>query len=342
MPHYQTCHFRRVFALGACGRGVVRESVSRSNCGCFILPFIAVGVLPPLLNINTLDLAGTFSDVAIRQIVFNLAKTAENAWSVPSQVQLNNGIIAARTNITPSYTSPIGSTFFNTTAVARALTTTSTSTLESMNSAPTTTLGATAEDTSTWNVSPIQDPEQLKRLQLLYQYGAGKIDASDLLCLYPVPELPEAGDKQGAAKQPADAKESASKAKPRPPPKTYYIRGQYPDICANISGDRGPFFAQRMLVGMNPDIAFMTPPVCILCAYHTNRWENDFKEYCGRTHCHIYADRTTDLQIQYKPDAHYIPVVLSDQLSPIGPDSCGGGGLGGMYHWKERSVEFID
>ena len=47
------------------------------------------------------------------------------------------------------------------------------------------------EDLENWNVAPVQDPEQLRRLQLLYRYGAGRITALDLLCLYPVPELPE-------------------------------------------------------------------------------------------------------------------------------------------------------
>jgi hypothetical protein len=176
-----------------------------------------LGCSTPLLNINTLDLAGTLSDVSIRQIVYNLARTAQNMWFVPSQVQLNNGIIAARTNIAPSYSTPFNSAVFNTTAIARAATTTSTSTFETMASPPTGTLSATAEDTSTWNVSPIQDPEQLKRLQLLYQYGVGKIDASDLLCLYPIPEKSE----DAAGKSDLDSKTKT------PQSKKYYIRGQY-------------------------------------------------------------------------------------------------------------------
>jgi hypothetical protein len=291
----------------------------------------------PLLNVNTLDLAGTFSDVSIRQIIYNLARVADNTWFVPSQVQLNNGIIAARTNISPSYTTPFGSTIFNTAAIAEAAATTNTSTYEKMKSSPTATLGATAEDTSTWNVSPIQDPEQLKRLQLLYQYGAGKIDASDLLCLYPVPEKGE------TVKQPADPKVK----QPPPPPKKYYIRGEYAGSCKNVSGNR-PFDAPRMLTGTNPDIAFMIPPVCILCAYPTKQWENDFKKYCGKVQCHIYVDRNSDVQIKFDPNAQYIPVVLNDQLTPLGPDSCdggaGGGGPGpdGMFHWKERGDLYVD
>jgi hypothetical protein len=207
-----------------------------------------------------------------------------------------------------------------------------------MASPQTATLGATIEDTSTWNVSPIQDPEQLKRLQLLYQYGAGKITASDLLCLYPIPEKPEAGE-------PA---KGDPKVKKPPSPKKYYIRAQYAETCKNVSGNT-EFFAPRMLLGTNPDIAFMLPPVCILCAYPTRQWESDFKQYCGKAHCHIYVDRNSDEQIGFDPKAHYIPVVLNDQLAPIGPDSCtgdgpGGGGPGpdGGFHLEERSKLYID
>jgi hypothetical protein len=51
-------------------------------------------------------------------------------------------------------------------------------------------LSGVVEDQQNWSVVPVQDPQQLRRLQLLYRYGSRKIDASDLLCLYPIPEKP--------------------------------------------------------------------------------------------------------------------------------------------------------
>lgn len=160
------------------------------------------GCSTALLNANTLDLAATVNDTAVSQIVYNLAKTAANEWHLPSQVQINNGIIAARTSLSPAATDPLSSALTSAKTVATqviaatgATTTTTTNAGPTLRTSPSVGVTGLAEDTSTWNVSPIQDPEQLIRLQLLYQYGVGKIFANELLCLYPIPEKPDSPQK---------------------------------------------------------------------------------------------------------------------------------------------------
>ena len=52
------------------------------------------GCSTTLLNSNTLDLAATVDDLAVRQVVFNLAKTADNKLALPSQVLATSGQVS--------------------------------------------------------------------------------------------------------------------------------------------------------------------------------------------------------------------------------------------------------
>ena len=159
--------------------------------GLFQLIVVAIalplsGCSTALLNSNQTDLASTLDDLAVAQIVLNLVRTNENPWAIPSQVQFNTSIVQARTNITPSYTDPLGAAIATAHTVAQSVTNSTTKTAPNQSG----TISLTAENTSTWNASPIQDPEALKRLQLLYQYGTGYITAEDFTCAYPMRLIP--------------------------------------------------------------------------------------------------------------------------------------------------------
>jgi hypothetical protein len=105
-----------------------------------------------------------------------------------------------------------------------------------------------------------EDPEQLRRLRLLYQYGAGLITAQDVVCLYPVPLLPEkaADNKLDPGKTDPGKTAEAQKTDAEKP--RLYIRGEFRKSCYNIAhgGER----VERMFLGQNPDIAFLKPPGC--------------------------------------------------------------------------------
>ena len=304
----------------------------------------------PFLNLHTLDLAATVDDVAVRQVVFNLAKTAKNEFALPSQVQISSGQVSVRTSVTPTATVPLTDAITSTSQVASqvvaasgALTTTSTTIGTNQRVNSTAGVSGVMEDVENWNIAPVQDPEQLRRLQLLYQYGAGRIEAGDLLCLYPVPELAEKatapanksdlqtladaikraeesrdpttqeGDSQQTKKQ--DPKKRDPDNPNTTPPsgkKMLYIRGEFPYACNNIAV--APVKAPKwMFVGPNPDIAFLKPPGCILCAFPNKRFQTGIK--LGDQ---IYPDRYSDLGIQpAEPNKYdYVPVVLNDYLIP--------------------------
>lgn len=307
-----------------------------------------------LLNSNTLNLATTVDDLAVRQVVFNLAKIRNNKWALPSQIQISAGQVSARTNVAPSITSPLNAAVTGTAQVASqvvaatgALTTTTTGieTRNTPNAAAS--VSSTVEDTENWNVVPVQDPDQLRRLRLLYQYGAGQIDAIDLLCLYPIPEIPE---KPEAAKSDlqtlADALKAASPAakadappasgdppaaheqntavhetkaadattkKAAPAKKKVYVRGRGTGNCYHVTLKRT---VKYVLIGPNPDPAFVQPPGCVLCAYPDKKFNDSI-----RTEKNIYESRTSQDTVDANPlKNEYVPVIVNRYLIPNGDE----------------------
>jgi hypothetical protein len=293
-------------------------------------------------SIITLDLAATVDDLTIRQVIFNLGKTAENEYALPSQVQIPSGQVSARTSVAPTVTAPLNSVFTSTSQVASqvvaasgALTTTTTNIGADQRVDSTAGVSGVMEDLENLNVNPVQDPEQLRRLQLLYRYGAGKITAQDVLCLYPIPELPEKnaanksdlqtladaikraeqkqepptpdGTKQ-QSKKPNANKPDADNPDGTPAPKTVYIRGEFPFSCYNEAGQ--PEKRVRwMLVGSNPDTAFLRPPGCVLCAFPNKQFQTVLQS--GDP---IYPDRYSDVDVKFADPSkyRYVPVVFND------------------------------
>ncbi|MGO8952425.1 MAG: hypothetical protein ACLP1W_14690 [Rhodomicrobium sp.] len=272
------------------------------------------GCSTTLLNSNTLDLAATVDDLAVRQVVFNLAKTADNKWALPSQVFVTSGQVSGRTSVTPGFTSPFNYALTSTSQIASVLggatTKTSIDTKNTPNSGAT--LSGLVEDTENWNLSPLQDPEQLRRLRLLYQYGAKKITQWELLCEYPIPQIPEKTESAAAG----TASKTNAKA-PAPKKPIIYIRGDRPERCNNISTSIEANAEGRSVdwvkVGTDPDPAFLNSPGCILCA-----WPNDIVKRRLKRGAHIYDNTISPKYKAYNPSKYeYIPVVLNDNLLPV-------------------------
>jgi hypothetical protein len=333
--------------------------------------FSLTGCSTALVNANTLDLASTVSDTNTQQVIFNLVKTFENKWHLPAQVQLNNAAINAKTGVTPSFSNPVGATVTAIAAIAKSTATTTTDTLQRANPNQTASLSGNIEGTANWNVSPIQEPEALKRLQLLYQYGAGHIKAIDLTCAYPIPRRPltekksdleiladalasanakrAAQDPDKRPKVPANTNRGAQKpgtppqasanadhgsqkpgTPPKDPPKDVYLVGDL-DFCENLAlsfantyakhvGDRYVGGQYTAAAQNKPDLAFLTPPTCVLCAYPNNKFHKIVTEQIV-THKHkIYIDAISDTELGVKAKDvgkyRFIPIFLNDALAP--------------------------
>jgi hypothetical protein len=275
------------------------------------------GCATPLLNSNTLDLASTVNDLAIRQIVYNLAKTKDNQFALPSQVWIGSGQVTAVASVTPNISGPFNPLLTATTQVTTALATTTSSTNTKTQASSTGTLSGQLQGQSSWSVTNLQESETLRRLRLLYQYGAGHIPAEDLLCDYPVPEKPQ--DTKSANSQP-------SGGRPQTPgsqrtgktndsnKKTEYIRGLARNTCENDSSlyeSKNSFQAEWTLVGKDPDPAFITYPGCVLCAFHHKR----FQQQLGRN-SKIYLNTHSDTTEPFNPKNEYEYVVVNYELLP--------------------------
>jgi hypothetical protein len=315
--------------------GLFARIASLFGCVCISISLL-LGCSGPFLNLHTLDLAATVDDVATRQVISNLARTAANEYALPSQVQITNGQVSMRTSVTPTVTAPFNNAITSTSQVASqvvgasgALTTTTTNIGANQRVDSTAGVSGVMEDTENWNIYPVIDPEQLRRLQVLYQYGAGYITAQDVLCLYPVPQLPEKtqenkSDLQTLADAILRVKEKPDQDRNKPDtsaPKTdaekpkLYIRGEFPNACYNFAKRRRKP-AERMFVGTHPDPAFLKPPGCILCAF-----PNESFKYSVQQGQIIYPDRYSDLTETVDTNKYlYVPVVLNDDLIPDNPD----------------------
>jgi hypothetical protein len=128
---------------------------------------------------------------------------------------------------------------------------------------PSSTLSATDQWTQTWGIAPLIDPDQLRRLRVLYQYGAGQITETEFLCNYPViQKKPAAGESEIKVEKltvPVDGTDKTVTVEIGPkeakPPSTEY----------RIDCKTSP------LKLANPDPAFLNPPGCIICVAYTKK-----------------------------------------------------------------------
>jgi hypothetical protein len=238
-----------------------------------------VGCASAQLNYNTLDIASTIDTLVTNQVLSNLAKFIESPHAIPSQVALSAGTVSTNNTVTPSLTAPlnVATTATNTvaTTVAAAVSTATTNTATGNRPNVGAALSATDQWTQTWGVSPLTDPDQLRRLRVLYQFGAGLISRADLLCNYPIIQ----GKGDGAA----------------PIGTVTYPTSDGKDITVTIGGPAKPkpktVYKLQCRTGTlvtHPDPAFLNPPSCIICAdksegtvyLHVNdRLKNDWLRY---------------------------------------------------------------
>jgi hypothetical protein len=169
------------------------------------------------------------------------------------------------------------------------------------------------QTTDGWSVNLLQDPEQLRRLRLLYQYGAQQISWRDLTCQYPIPELPAAA----AA------------------PTRRYVRilgqGQ-----KEFVGCRPP---NVVLVGDNPNPAFLNFPDCIICAFPNKYFDTAFKTFL-KTHSNVkiyknaYSGQFGIPELaDFSDSVEYVPAVLNNRLAP---NSALLSPVASVQQWEER------
>jgi hypothetical protein len=170
------------------GRVVGKKSYWVPRAVIIICSLALISCASTQLNYNTRDLASTVDTLITDQVLQNLSKFIDSVHAIPSQVAIINGAVTTANSITPTVTAPLNllSTVANTAATALAAPPTTTITNASTLTRANAGLSVAASDqwSQTWGIVPVTDPEQLRRLRVLYQYGASQIDQRDLQCNY--------------------------------------------------------------------------------------------------------------------------------------------------------------
>jgi hypothetical protein len=144
---------------------------------------VAIAVLIPgcastQLNYNALDLSNTVDELIMAQVRSNLAKFADDSGAIPSQVTLPSGSVTTQSQVSASWTSPVG----------QALTVAHSTTVPNLSSITTAqgsiTPGAVDQWSQNWGLSPVTDGDQVRRLRALYRYVTHPHDI-DLCAEYP-------------------------------------------------------------------------------------------------------------------------------------------------------------
>jgi hypothetical protein len=220
---------------------------------------VLAGCASTQLNYNTLDIASSSVDLVTAQVISNLSRTKLFPYAIPSQVAIPAGSITTTNSVTPTVSGPLGvsatTTLANTVAATLSNSTTRTSVT------PNGTIGISAGDqwSQNYSVTPLQDPDQLRRLRALYRFGAGftvkEGSAGSLACEYPLVQKAGGGTSGPATSQTVNVYVNGDKAKEGPAPTK-------PDQPSDDSS----YILNCPLHGAGtPDPAFLKPPGCVIC-----------------------------------------------------------------------------
>jgi len=235
----------------------MRLSVWRVACAASVL---LAGCASAQLNFNTLDLAASSDGLITSQVLFNLGKFRSSPYAIPSQVSIPSGSATTTNSITPTVSAPTGSAVTSTLANSAAAPVFFASTHS--NVTPNGSVGGSVTDqwSQNWTLTPLEDPDQLRRLRALYRFGAGVVsDPAIFACEYPLVQKAENSGSgtsgqsvsvyvNGAnASVQSDGAKSASNV-------TYTYDSEITNKC-------------HWKAAGTPDPTFLKPPGCIICDY---------------------------------------------------------------------------
>jgi hypothetical protein len=226
------------------------------------------------INYNTLDIASTYDELVTKQVTFNLRKTYEHSYGIPAFVKVSAQTATTQNSITPTLTLPLSDQIQRVaqiTAASTGLTTLNSRT--SQFAGKSLSLAGTDQWNQTYTLTPVIDPDQLRRLRALYQYVTrtaplnGPHADEEFESTYPLIEATGSGQASKSsdmefsvtvAGQPVTIKQSASG--PDSKPKTKYVRR------SALFDEKGNKIGYTW-IPVTPDVTFIKQPGCILCDY---------------------------------------------------------------------------
>jgi hypothetical protein len=228
--------------------------------------FVLAGCASTQLNYNTLDLASSSESLIASQVLYNLARFRSSPYAIPAQVSIPSGSATTTNAVTPTLGGAIGpsltTTLVNSAAAPGFFATTKTH----LNPNSTVSVSAGDQWSQNWTLTPLSDPDQLRRLRALYRFGAGLTDKSRLACEYPL--VQKAGG-SGASSSPTV---------------NVYINGGKADVQKGGGHDETVYTVKECEIEVvikgktvsksktvsQVDAAFVKFPGCILCDIGNN------------------------------------------------------------------------
>lgn len=296
---------------------------------CVILSLI--GCASTQLNYNTLDLASTVDSLVTSQVLANLAKFVESPTAIPSQVAITSGTVTTNNTINPSITDPINAASTATTTLATTIAASPSNALTKTFTGNRTNAGVslTASDqwTQTWGVSPLTDPDQLRRLRVLYQFGAGYLTREELLCNYPVIQKKDSSSQTGSS-APVSVTYPTTDGKTATvqvgaPPTEKKDRTIYKLVCKGRE------------LEFEPDPAFLNPPSCVICADSSRAYSSSMDD-CDKRYSRNASSHVVCLHLNYRLQNGWLKVTEGPFGTPAGAISLG------LYRGKTLYVTSVD
>jgi hypothetical protein len=242
---------------------------------------LSAGCASTQLNSNTLDLASSSESLITSQVLYNLKKFGSAPYAIPAQVSIPSGSATTTNAVTPTLGGAIGPSLTTTLANSAAAPGFFATTKTHLN--PNSTLSVSVGDqwSQNWTLTPLSDPDQLRRLRALYRFGAGWTNRPKLACEYPVVQKTGGGNGTSSSQT-----------------VNVYVNGAKADKDANNGGGNdltaytvdeceiervvklkttiaGKPVVKEITVTSNKTIrevdpAFVTLPSCILCDYQSD------------------------------------------------------------------------
>lgn len=223
-------------------------------------------------NFDALEIAGTYDTILTKQVVFNIYKTLQNEYGVPAFVKISTQTNQVTEGVTATPSFPLSSTA--TLAQSAAFLTTG-RTLATAGAAVS--LPIQAQRVTNYTISPINDPDMLRRMRSVYQYATGYLSQFDFESDYPIIQV------SAVAAAPASSSISptivsgkiganpfnvaigppppGSPPPPGTPKKIQYFRR----VCVAPSKEKFGECGQYDFAPIKPDTTFVNLPGCIMC-----------------------------------------------------------------------------
>jgi hypothetical protein len=223
---------------------------------------LAAGCASTQVNYNTLDIASTYDTLITKQVVFNIFKTLENEFGVPAFVKVTAQSAGTTDAVNPTLTFPF--------SPATTLTQTAAS-LTTGKSLATAAKGISITAQGQWNqtytLTPVDDPDQLRRLRSIYQFVTGHITKLEFESDYPIIAVSGSSGSSASNTTIVSGSFAGSPFKVtiggNPPNKkeTTYVR----PACATV--DKDFHCTSYFWLSIKPDLTFIKLPGCVMCDF---------------------------------------------------------------------------